>query len=115
MPRKIKTSKERKATLFRYRIIITVPSWGVPVVAGVSAWALLVHPILLTNIICLTTSIACLILTYAAGRLVRKLRFDVHEALNNIGNDELDEVVTDMTEHISLRKINDQPSSRISG
>jgi hypothetical protein len=49
---------------------------------------------------------------------VRALRYDVHEALNNIGNDELElgefDTIDNSPETIRLKKVNGKRSARVS-
>jgi hypothetical protein len=87
--------------------------------AGAVVFGLLAKPLLLTNIISVVCVALALVLVTAARRSVKALRFDVHEALNNIGNDELElgEYEDAPPETIRLKKMdntNGHRSSRVS-
>jgi hypothetical protein len=115
--RELMTTRLRKSTLFRYRIIVTMPPWSVFLLAGAIALGLMARPMLLVTIISIITTALSLILVTVARRQVTALRYDVHEALNNIGNDDL--VLEDFDpdpepERIVLKRMNGKRSSRVS-
>src|SRR4029077_12931884 len=114
------TAKQRKSTLFRYRIVITMPPWGVLVMAGSAGFVFLTRPLFVTNVISIVLVVVGLILVIRSRAMVKALRHDVHEALNDIGNDELvlgsDYPADEQTETIRLKRINNtNGSSRVSG
>jgi hypothetical protein len=121
VPIKRKSEIKRKSDLFRRRIVIAVPDWSVFVVAGAVGFGLLDKPLLVTNIICLVTTVVALVTVWLARRQLRALRYEVHEALNNINtaDDELiQEVSEPPAEPITLKKIdnrvNGKRSTRVS-
>ena len=114
------TAKQRKSTLFRYRIVVTMPPWGVLVMAGATGFVFLTRPMFATNVISIVLVVVGLILVIRSRAMVKALRHDVHEALNDIGNDELvlgsDYPADEQTETIRLKRINNiNGSSRVSG
>lgn len=117
--RAMMTAKQRKSTLFHYRIVITVPPWGVLPVAGAVGIALLARPMFVTNVISIVLVMVGLILVIKARAIVKALRHDVHEVLHNIGNDDAppdDFPVEDGEEIIRLKRINNtNGNSRVSG
>jgi hypothetical protein len=117
--RALMTTKQRKATLFRYRIVITVPPWGVLPVASAVGIALLARPMFVTNVISIVLVILGLILVIKASAIVKALRHDVHEVLHNIGNEDApadDFPVEDGEEIIRLKRINNSNgNARVSG
>lgn len=112
------TSKMRKSTLFRYRIVITMPPWGVLVMGAGIAIGLFTQPMLITNIVAVICALFAVVFIYVARRSLNALRHDVHEALNNIGNDEIETAPYEVpAETIRLKKMghtNGTRSSRIS-
>lgn len=112
------SAKVRKTTLFHYRIVITLPPWGVLVMAGAVGVGLVSQPMLVTNIVSVAATGIAVVFCVVARRIVKALRFEVHEALNNIGSDELE--LTDYEpkpETIRLKKMghtNGSRSSRVS-
>jgi hypothetical protein len=108
----------RRASIFKYKIVITLPPWGVLVMAGAIGIALLSGPMLVTNIVAITTTVVALTLVYVARKQVGALRHDVHEALNNINNDNLETLhevpPVDGPEPIRLKRVNNYPNSRVS-
>jgi hypothetical protein len=85
---------------------------------GAVAIALVTQPMLVTNIISVAVAGTCVVLLVVARRNVKALRFEVHEALNNIGNEDLElEDYEPKPETIRLKKMdhtNGRKSSRIS-
>jgi hypothetical protein len=115
------TRRQRRSSLFHYRLIITIPAWGVFVMAGAIAIALLAKPLLMTNIIALIVTAVALLLIKISRREVKHLRYEVHEALNNIGNEDLilngygDDIIDNRPDAtIKLKKVNGNSSSRVS-
>lgn len=111
------TKRQRRSSLFQYRLVITMPTWGVFVMAGAIGIALLAKPLLVTNIVALIVTTVALLLVKVARREVKKLRYEVHEALNNIGNDELelgDYIDNRPDATIRLKRVNGNSSSRVS-
>jgi hypothetical protein len=113
------TAKMRKASIFKYRLVITIPPWGVLAMAGAIGIALVSQPMLVTNVVSIIITTVALILIYVARRQVRALRYDVHEALNNIGNDDLElddtfETIDNTPETIRLKRVNGKRSARVS-
>jgi hypothetical protein len=115
------TAKMRRSTLFRYRIVITVPPWSVIVMASAIGFGLLTKPILATNIVSFVLVVASFICVWMSRRIVRGLRHDVHEALNNINNDDSGLILKtdeydpeDEPKTFRLKKVNDQRSARVS-
>jgi len=87
--------------------------------AGAIGVALVIQPMLVTNVVSLVITTVALILIYVAKRQVRALRYDVHEALNNIGNDDLElsdtfEPIDNKPETIRLKRVNGKRSARVS-
>lgn len=116
--RQMMTAKMRKASIFKYRLVITMPPWGVLVMAGAIGIALVSQPMLVTNVVSIIITTMALILILVCRRQVRALRYDVHEALNNIGNDELElgefDTIDNSPETIRLKKVNGKRSARVS-
>lgn len=108
----------RRASIFKYRLVITMPPWAVFVMAGAIGLALLTKPLLVTNVVSIIIVIMALILIYVSRRQVRALRYEVHEALNNIGNEDLElddfDPIDNRPETIRLKKVNGRNSSRVS-
>lgn len=76
---------------FRNKIVITVPSWSVPLVAlatGVGCYFSFSH---IANVIELLIIAASFIFAYEMHRMVQKLRVRLHEVMNGIGNEDLDD------------------------
>jgi hypothetical protein len=87
--------------------------------AGAIAIALLAKPLLMTNIIALIVTAVALLLIKVARREVKTLRYEVHEALNNIGNEDLELKDYDVIDNrpdatIRLKKVNGNSSTRVS-
>lgn len=88
--------------------------------AGAVGIALVTKPLLVTNVISLIITALALVLILVSRRQVRALRWDVHEALNNIGNEDLEledfdpETVDNRPETIRLKKVNGRTSTRVS-
>jgi hypothetical protein len=90
--------------------------------ASAIGFGLLTKPMLATNIVSFVLVVASLICVWVSRRIVRGLRHDVHEALNNINNDD-DELILKLDEYdpdeaepktIQLKKVNGQRSTRVS-
>lgn len=118
--RKLMTTKERRSTLFRYRIVITIPPWTVFVMAGAIGFALLRTPQLVTSIVSFCLTVAAVLCVWIARKQVRALRYDVHGALNDINSvsdddEELTHKLEDYDpETFHLKKVNGKRSSRVS-
>jgi hypothetical protein len=88
------------------------------VVAGAVTIGLVKEPMLVTNIVSCVVTFTSLVFVMVARRIVKALRFEVHEALNNIGNEELVlEEYEPKPETIRLKKMgraNGSRSSRVS-
>lgn len=86
--------------------------------AGAIGIALVSQPMLVTNVVSIIITTMALILILVCRRQVRALRYDVHEALNNIGNDELElgefDTIDNSPETIRLKKVNGKRSARVS-
>jgi len=89
--------------------------------AGAIGIALLAKPLLMTNIIALIITAVALLLIKVSRREVKMLRHEVHEALNNIGNEDLilngysDDVIDNRYDaNIKLKRVNGNSSSRVS-
>jgi hypothetical protein len=112
-----KTAKQRKATLFRYRLVITMPPWAVLVMGGAIGLAFLRTPEIATNAISFALVFASLVCVVISRRHVNALRHDIHEALNNIGNDS-DEIEHELVDYepeaFQLKRVNGKRSARVS-
>ena len=112
------TTKMRKSTMFRYRLIITMPPWAVLIIGAAITIGMVAEPMVLTNIVSVAAAAISVVLAFVARRTVKALRFDVHEALNNIGNDDLELADYEAPpETIRLKKMdhtNGHKSSRVS-
>ena len=76
---------------FRNKIVITVPSWSVPLVAiatGVGVYFSFSHT---ANVIELLIVMASFIFAYKMHRMVQRLRVRIHELSYDIGNEDLDD------------------------
>jgi hypothetical protein len=87
--------------------------------AGAIGIALLAEPLLMTNIIALIITAVALLLIKISRKEVKTLRYEVHEALNNIGNEDLELKDYDVIDNtpdatIRLKRVNGNSSSRVS-
>jgi hypothetical protein len=101
--------KRKPSNLFKTRIVIAVPPWGVFVVAGAIGVAIFDRLAFVTEVISLVAAILAISCAWVARRMVRDLRYQVHEVLNDIGNDEL-EVVADPEPEAAVFKLEDRKS-----
>jgi len=115
------TKKQRTASLFHRRIIITLPPWSLLVLVPTIFIGMIGHPMLVTNIVSFVLVSVSLILVIVARRQVRALKHDVHEALNNINaedddEDDIEDEYADITEKVTLKKmkVNGTKSARVS-
>src|SRR5215475_10427990 len=115
--RQLMTKKQRTASLFHRRIIITLPPWSLLVLVPTIFIGMIGHPMLVTNIVSFVLVSVSLILVIVARRQVRALKHDVHEALNNINDeDDIEDEYADITEKVTLKKmkVNGTKSARVS-
>ena|SRR5215475_873413 len=119
--RQLMTKKQRTASLFHRRIIITLPPWSLLVLVPTIFIGMIGHPMLVTNIVSFVLVSVSLILVIVARRQVRALKHDVHEALNNINaedddEDDIEDEYADITEKVTLKKmkVNGTKSARVS-
>lgn len=89
MTRNNKPVLRRKTNLFNKRIVISLPPWGVAVVAGVSALAIFDNFTVVTNAVALLMTALSVVFMFTARRMLRGMRYQIHHILNDIGNDEL--------------------------
>ena len=80
----------RKPDLFRHRIIIVIPPWGVVIVAGAIGIAIFDRLPVVTEAIAILAALLALGCAWTARRMVRDLRYQVHEVLNDIGNETIE-------------------------
>jgi hypothetical protein len=104
------------ASLFVRKIVIVIPPWGVPIIAGGIIFGLVKTPMLINSVVAFVLSVTALVVTIAARRQLRELRYAMHSALNDIDNDEVPESVMADTDHqIVLKKlrVNGKSSDRV--
>lgn len=117
--RKQKRAPMRRAmsSLFARRFVIVIPPWGVPIIAAAILYGLVKTPMLVNSIVAFVLTVTALLVTIAARRSLRELRYAVHSALNDIENDEVPESVLADTDHqVVLKKlrVNGATSDRVS-
>jgi len=88
----------KRSDLFKRRIVITVPPWGVIVVAGAIGAAILDRFALVTEIASIVMVAVMLVFVLTAKRIVKELRYQVHDVINNIHNDDIDEEISEDAE-----------------
>jgi hypothetical protein len=117
------TSRERRSSLFRRRIVIAVPEWSVFAVAGAIGIGLFNKPMLVANMLAFILCVLSVVCVWVARRQVRALRYDIHEALNNINYPyaEVEEEIGAKPtledyepEKFHLKRVNGKSSSRVS-
>ena len=85
----------RRTKLFNRRIVVSLPPWGVLVGSGVIALAIFDRFTVVTNAVALLVTVLSVVFCFTAHRLVRGMRYQMHHALNDIGNEELEDTPDD--------------------
>jgi hypothetical protein len=94
------------SSLFARRTVIVIPPYGWPIIGIAIAFGLVETPVLVTNAIAFILGVTALLVTIAARRNLRELRYAMHSALNDIENDEVPEsVMYDDSHEIVLKKL----------
>jgi hypothetical protein len=83
----------RRPSLFQRRIVITIPPWGVVVVAAAIAGAILDRFAMVTEIISVILCFISLVAVLTAQRIVKNLRYQVHAIITNQDNEDLNEEI----------------------
>jgi hypothetical protein len=81
------------SNLFARRLVIVVPPYGIPIIAGAILYGLVRTPMLANSVVCFILSVTALLVTIAARRSLREFRYSVHAALNDIENEDIPDVV----------------------
>lgn len=90
--------------IFRRRIIITLPPWGVPIVAAAAGIAIGVQLEFLYVVIMTILVVAAFVGVTVEHRMVRDLRYMIHNILYDIEND-------DMTPSVQFEEFRTQPET----
>jgi signal transduction histidine kinase len=78
--------------------VITVPPWGVIVVAGAIGAAILDRFALVTEIASIIMVAVMLVFVLTARRIVKELRYQVHAIITNQDNEDVEEDISDEVE-----------------
>lgn len=86
------TVRERKMPVpFRSKIVITVPSWAIPLVAAATGAGVYFSFSRTANVIELLIICGSFLFTWEMSRMVHRLRVRLHEVMHGIGNEDLDD------------------------
>ena len=93
------------SSLFVRRIVVVLPPWSIPIIAGAILYGLVKTPMLVNSVVAFVLSVTALLVTIAARRSLRELRYAVHGALNDIENEDLPEVTVESGHSIVLKPL----------
>lgn len=74
--------------VFRRKLVITVPRWGVPVIALAIALPLVVSFSYIANVVELVVVLACVITTMRLVRIVNGIKYEVRHIIHGIDEED---------------------------
>lgn len=85
------TVRQRKMPVpFRNKIVISVPSWAIPLVAAATGAGVYFSFSRIANVVELLIICGSFLFAWEMHRMVMRLRVRLHEIMNDIGNEDLD-------------------------
>jgi hypothetical protein len=77
--------------VFRRKLVITVPRWGVPIIALAVAIPLVVNITYIANVVEVVVVLTCVTVTMRLVRIVNGIKYEVRHILHGIDESEDDE------------------------
>jgi hypothetical protein len=107
---------------FKTKIVVTMPSWAIPLVAIATGAAVYFKFSVVVNVIELLIVCGAFLITYEMSRMAAKLRYRMHHLMNGIDEDAtadddrfgpwMDELET-KPRKVTMKKVNGDDSTRV--
>jgi hypothetical protein len=105
--------------IFRRKIVITIPPWGVLVLSLAITLPLIFSFTIIASMVQLAITATALTIVWRMHRIMQNMRYEVHHVLNDIENeygydgDEIDTENTVPVTRLNLKGVNGERSTRV--